>query len=247
MANGDRAENGIALLTIDPKLVAAAQAKANDMAARGYFAHIAPDGTDPWHWFREAGYDFDYAGENLAVDFSDSGDVERAWMDSPTHRGNILDPRFTHIGIASAQGMYQGRLTTFVVEEFGTPTARTGSKRIVSTIPAEPQTPAFAQGAHVVSAVDPAVTAQIAQDRGSSIPWWGYLLAYPREALRYAYYIIGMLILGALALETGFEIRWHHLRHATVAGVMLGTMCILFVVADYLFFAEPVLAAVGAR
>ena len=89
LVNGDRAGNGEeGALTINPTLVAAAQAKANDMAAKGYFAHIAPDGKDSWYWFAQQDYTFDYAGENLAVDFSDSGDVERAWMNSPTHRAN---------------------------------------------------------------------------------------------------------------------------------------------------------------
>ena len=121
LANGDRAHNSLHTLTMNPVLVAAAQAKADDMAAKSYFAHVAPDGKDSWYWFKESGYGFSYAGENLAVDFSDSSDVERAWMNSPTHRQNLLDPHFTEIGIATAQGTFQGRVTTFVVQMFGTP------------------------------------------------------------------------------------------------------------------------------
>ena len=60
----------------------------------------------------------------MAVDFSDSADVERAWMNSATHRENLLDPHFTEIGIALAQGTYQGRATTFVVQMFGAPTSK---------------------------------------------------------------------------------------------------------------------------
>ena len=48
----------------------AAQAKADDMATKGYFAHTSPDGKNSWYWFKQAGYTFTYAGENLALDFS---------------------------------------------------------------------------------------------------------------------------------------------------------------------------------
>jgi len=121
LANADRAASGIGMLTVDPVLTAAAQAKADDMAARGYFAHFDPQGKGPWDWMREYGYHYRYAGENLAIQFGESADVERAWLNSPAHRANLLDPRFTQVGIAVAQGMYEGQPTTFVVQFFGTP------------------------------------------------------------------------------------------------------------------------------
>jgi hypothetical protein len=121
LTNTDRLGGGLAVLSVNPVLVEVAQAKANDMAAKGYFAHTSPEGLTPWHWFKEGGYKFVYAGENLAVDFSESTDVERAWMQSPTHRANIVGTQFTEIGIATAQGTYQGRPTTFVVQVFATP------------------------------------------------------------------------------------------------------------------------------
>lgn len=146
LANGDRAAQNLGTLTVNPVLVAAAQAKADDMATYSYFAHVSPQGVDPWHWFQIAGYKFDYAGENLAVDFNDSSDVNAAWMNSQTHRENILGAHYTEIGIAVSQGMYQGRPTTFVVQEFGTPSSRAGA--IVSqTVPENPSTPALASAA----------------------------------------------------------------------------------------------------
>jgi len=121
LTNKDRASDTLATLTVSPVLTAAAQAKANDMAKKGYFAHTSPEGLDSWHWFKQEGYSFAYAGENLAVDFTDSDDVNRAWLDSPTHRANILNGHFTEIGIATAKGTYEGHSTTFVVQMFGTP------------------------------------------------------------------------------------------------------------------------------
>jgi hypothetical protein len=119
--NQNRVANGLPDLQVSPLLTAAAQAKANDEATKGYFAHTSPQGLTPWYWFQQVGYNFDYAGENLAVNFSDSQDVTAAWMNSPEHRANILSTDFTQIGIATAQGVYEGQQTTFVVEDFGAP------------------------------------------------------------------------------------------------------------------------------
>jgi hypothetical protein len=119
LANNDRAQDSLGQLKTNPLLEKAAQLKANDMAAKSYFAHTSPEGVTPWYWFAEAGYDFAYAGENLAVDFSDSVDVDKAWMASPGHRANILNDRFSEIGIATARGVLDGRETIFVVQMFG--------------------------------------------------------------------------------------------------------------------------------
>ena len=136
LANTDRGMNHVTPLTVDPVLTAVAQAKANDMAAKGYFAHTSPDGHDPWYWFTLEGYSFTYAGENLAVDFSDSATVEEAWMNSPEHRANLLNPHYTQVGIAIAAGTYEGHPTTFVVQEFGTPApSGTASSVVVATVP----------------------------------------------------------------------------------------------------------------
>jgi hypothetical protein len=121
LANTNRGKGALAILTPNPILERAAQEKANDMAEKGYFAHTSPEGKTPWYWFKSAGYTFMYAGENLAVNFTDSNEVDKAWMNSPGHRANILNGKFTEIGVATAEGMYQGRQTTFVVQMFGKP------------------------------------------------------------------------------------------------------------------------------
>ncbi len=110
-------------LKVNPLLVKAAQMKANDMATKSYFAHNTPDGKTPWYWFRKAGYKYIYAGENLAVNFENSEDVERAWMNSRSHFLNIINPNYTEIGIATSTGIYKGRQAIFVVQMFGLPSA----------------------------------------------------------------------------------------------------------------------------
>lgn len=121
LTNKERAENNASPLTESPLLQKAAQLKADDMAKRGYFSHINPDGKLPWYYFDQVGYDYLYAGENLAVNFFDSKDVAEAWMNSPTHRANVIKKDFTQIGIGVASGMYEGKNTIFVAEFFGTP------------------------------------------------------------------------------------------------------------------------------
>ena len=123
LTNEDRSKAGITPLTEDTHLARAAQLKAEDMAAKGYFAHVDHEGRQPWHWLKQVGYEYTYAGENLAVNFTDSEDVEEAWMNSPTHHANIVKAQYTRIGIGVAKGMYKGEETTFVVQFFATPRA----------------------------------------------------------------------------------------------------------------------------
>ena len=125
LTNTDRTAIGVGALTQNTLLAAAAQQKANDMAAKGYFSHVTPDGKTPWYWLDQVGYKYTYAGENLAVNFSDSKDVEDAWMKSPTHHANLVKPQFTQIGIAVANGTYKGKDATFVVQFFGAPAKTT--------------------------------------------------------------------------------------------------------------------------
>lgn len=121
LTNEDRVARALPELRVNPELESAAQRKAVDMAARGYFAHRGPDGKEPWEWITEAGYKYSYAGENLAVRYTDSAEVVEAWMASPSHRANILKPVYTEIGVGVAYGMYQGAPAAYVVQYFGAP------------------------------------------------------------------------------------------------------------------------------
>ena len=143
LTNQARAASDAPALTRNAQLDKAAQLAADDMAAKGYFAHVSPDGKDPWYWLQQAGYLYSYAGENLAVNFSDSEALQKAWMASPTHHANIVKPEYTQIGFGTAQGVYEGKKTTFVVEFFATPA--TASAKGLETPPVQvsqqPSTP----------------------------------------------------------------------------------------------------------
>lgn len=132
-ANASRSTSNLPELVYNPVLEAAAKLKAEDMAAKSYFAHNSPEGVTPWNWFREAGYEFVYAGENLAVNFYDSAPVHDAWMNSPGHRANILNGNFTEIGIAAKEGIYEGQSTIFVVQMFGRPLPNFDFEKTAST------------------------------------------------------------------------------------------------------------------
>jgi len=120
--NQKRAENGLAPLTLNGTLSGAAQRKAGDMFAFNYWAHVSPSGRTPWSFFREVGYRYVYAGENLAKDFMNSEAVVEAWMNSPSHRDNILNGNYKEIGLSVVNGTLNGVETTLVVQMFGTPT-----------------------------------------------------------------------------------------------------------------------------
>ena len=104
LTNSARIAEGLDPLTENSTLNQAAMAKAKDMVANNYFAHTSPSGTSPWYWFKNAGYIYTFAGENLAMDFIEAEDVVNAWMASPTHRKNIVNTKYEEIGIVSATG-----------------------------------------------------------------------------------------------------------------------------------------------
>ena len=122
LTNQQRLENGLNPLRMNPNLNEVAQRKAGDMFAFNYWAHTSPSGRDPWSFFQEVGYKYLYAGENLARDFMNSSSVVDAWMNSPSHRANILNNHYQEIGLAVVNGTLNGVETTLVVQVFGTPT-----------------------------------------------------------------------------------------------------------------------------
>jgi hypothetical protein len=126
LTNQERAKSGLAPLSLNAKLSSAASAKASDMFQNQYWAHVSPSGKEPWSFITASGYSYRLAGENLARDFNHTTDMVIAWMNSPTHRANIMNGRYTEIGLAVVNGQLQGIDTTLVVQMFGAP--NTGSQ-----------------------------------------------------------------------------------------------------------------------
>ena len=103
IVNDERRKRGLRPLRHDHRLHRSARARSDDMAARGYFAHIAPDGKSPGDWMRELGYTAP-AGENIACGQPDPPKVMMNWMNSPPHRANILHPAVRAIGVGVSHG-----------------------------------------------------------------------------------------------------------------------------------------------
>jgi hypothetical protein len=108
-------------LVMNAELNKAAELKVKNMFDKQYWAHTAPDGTTPWHWFGVVGYSYDSAGENLAKDFSTDSSTVAAWMASPSHRANILNASYQDVGFAVMDSTLDGHPTTLIVALYGSP------------------------------------------------------------------------------------------------------------------------------
>jgi hypothetical protein len=136
--NQKRQENGLKPLTMNGQLAQAAEQKASHMFANNYWAHVAPDGTTPWYFIKSAGYEYLYAGENLARGFTTASDVVNAWMNSPTHRENMLSSNYDEVGFAIQTGTLTGSETILVVQELG---RQYGAQSDVANVGAAQATP----------------------------------------------------------------------------------------------------------
>lgn len=121
--NAQRSAAGAAGLTSSGQLNSAAQSKANDMVARNYWSHETPDGQQPWVFIQAAGYSYTKAGENLAYGFATSSDTITGWMNSPSHKANMLDAAFSEVGFgfANSDNFNNSGPSTVVVAMYGKP------------------------------------------------------------------------------------------------------------------------------
>lgn len=259
LTNTNRNQNALPQLKTSPLLEKAAQEKANDMAAKGYFAHTSPDGKAPWYWIKNAGYSYVYAGENLAINFTDSDTAHTAWMNSPTHRANILNGKFTEIGIATANGVYKGRDTVFVVQMFGKPAptiaatqAEPVKKKTILTPPTVPtvavspavlgaeaetftvapeQVEAESQPAEIVSDFTPPNT-ELVQD----VSFAEEALGSPKKTVLWLYVGLAMFILVSLILAICIEIRRQHPKNVLAgSALLLLIVSLLYIYQNVLF------------
>jgi uncharacterized protein YkwD len=118
IVNAARTVEGRPPLVLDPQLNAAAQAHAQDMLARTYYSHESPEGSLPRQRVSTTGFSADVVGENLAAGQTSVENVVEAWLHSSDHRRNILEPRFTHLGVGLAVGSYNHKYKILWVQDF---------------------------------------------------------------------------------------------------------------------------------
>ena len=137
--NLERQANGIAPLAVNNQLQTAARNKSVDMIVHNYFDHYA-FGKTPWSFILAENYNYQVAGENLAMGFRTSEGVVNAWMNSPTHRANILNSEFQEIGVGVVKGAYtedgQTGETTMTTEITAAPKSKVSQllDKVISTI-----------------------------------------------------------------------------------------------------------------
>lgn len=119
LTNQSRESNNLPPLEVNEKLNQSAYLKAQDILEKNYFAHTSPQGITPWYWFKQVAYNYNYAGENLAIDFLSAESLYKAWVNSSSHKANILSDKYNEIGIAVLTGNFNGRKTTIAVQHFG--------------------------------------------------------------------------------------------------------------------------------
>jgi hypothetical protein len=136
LVNYERIKSGMQALAENSRLNEAALAKAQDMIRHNYFAHTSPQDVSPWAWFEKSRYDYLYAGENLAINFQSAERQHEAWMESETHRKNILNPKYQEIGVATQRGVIDDKEALVTVQLFG---AREDFQAVLGrTVPDEP-------------------------------------------------------------------------------------------------------------
>lgn len=119
LVNQDRTAAGLFPLHPSVKLARAAEDKARHMLKSQYFAHVSPAGLEPWSFIKNAGFNYAFAGENLAINYTNPYELEGDFLQSPSHRQNLLSSLFTEVGIAIVSGKYRGKPAVMTVLMFG--------------------------------------------------------------------------------------------------------------------------------
>ncbi len=224
----------------NPKLENAALLKGGDMANKEYFSHYSPEGVSPWHWFSVAGYTFLYAGENLAINFSNEENVDKAWLNSPKHKANILNGEFREIGIAAVSGMYNNSPTIYVVQMFGTPALlEIATRSGTSSLQLASSTVATIESDGDMLVVKNTSNVQPYKDKMFTIPpyssWIDRLLFYGSRYIDVVYKVMTLFIAIALLIMIVVEIRKQHMAHIFY-GIALLILLQLFMYINQSFF-----------
>lgn len=120
LSNIARLNNNLGLLKENNELKKIAKNRFNDMVEYNYFNHQSPEGEKNFkHFLMQSNYKYMIAGENLAIDFKDNNKMFDAWMNSKTHRLNILNPAFNEIGVYQKETTFNGRQTLISVMVLG--------------------------------------------------------------------------------------------------------------------------------
>lgn len=252
LTNEERQSQNLSTLSVNPILVKAAEQKAEDMATKGYFAHTSPEGKTPWYWLEKVGYRYQYAGENLAINFTDSKDVTNAWMASPTHRANIVKDKYTEVGTGIAVGIFEGKETVFVAQIYANPlkepqvtkteTAKTNiqipttneTEKEIDVLGAEASIPN--PDAKNISLEEIKDTVDISTNEVQRITFWQKLFASPRNTTNIILFFVFGIVAISLLLYIFIKLKNHHPDLITNGLIVVAIIGAIFVVNYYLSY-----------
>lgn len=187
--NAERQARGLGELQLNDNLSQAAFLKAQNMFTEQYWAHVSPSGVQPWKWFGDVGYNYSYAGENLAKNYPTAQATVSAWMNSQTHRENVLNDKYMDVGFAVVDGELNGQNTTLVVALY-----------------AAPATVAAVESASTAQAAPGFFAPAVASTSQNPLTYFGSAL----EALS----PVTIVILGLMAVVAIVGVAAHHYRHS---------------------------------
>ena len=240
LTNEERQAENLNTLTVNPLLNKAAEMKANDMATKSYFAHTSPEGKTPWYWLSQVGYNYQYAGENLAINFTDSKDVTNTWMASPTHKANIVKGNYTEIGTGIATGMYEGRETVFVAQVYANPLPKEVALKTVIQESVKlwnvKDTAKTLNVKEVTKVLGAEIDAQIAKAPIATPTFLQKAFASPRNSTNVIFFIIFGIIILSLILNIIIKIKHHHPDLITNGLVILALIGIILVANYYISY-----------
>lgn len=178
LTNQQRTNNNREPLRISKDLNEAAQAKAQDMVKKNYWSHTSPNGKSPWVFVADSGYTYQKAGENLAYGFVTSEQVVAGWMNSRSHRANVLDQHYKDVGFgfADSENFDGNGPATIVVAMYATPIAAMADSKQLSPenlaadtgttpVPSQVTTPTDSQSINRVQAITKGL-----------LPWGQYIV-----------------------------------------------------------------------
>lgn len=179
--NEQRQDNNQPDLRLNSELSKAAQSKAKDMVSKDYWSHNTPDGDAPWVFITNAGYEYKKAGENLAYGFLTADQVVTGWMNSASHRANVLDTSYREVGFgfADSTNFDDSGPSTVVVAMYGTPLVLPDNVAAAS-VPTTPAIESFSSLTNLSSNSNPQTISKIQSFTNGLMPW--------------AQYVVGMII-----------------------------------------------------
>lgn len=220
--NEQRVRNGQAPLKINTELSKAAQAKANDMTNRNYWSHATPDGQEPWVFIQQANYSYQKAGENLAYGFNTSHNAVIGWMNSPSHRANLLDGAYKEVGFgfANAKDYNNSGPETVVVAMYGQPTGSPATANETSSDPT--LTPVTSQDP-IIQEPQTLAVSRLTTLTGGTLPWATFAVGMSIGLLG-AYVFLKHTLAFKKLIREGETFIVHHpfLDIAIVSFVMVG-------------------------